>query len=250
MQDSPLKDIRIGKITSEWAKARQIKVFYKESLASTNDRAKEDAFKNEIQEHNLVLYVCEHQSKGRGRNQNVWIDSSPGSSLLSSWSFYLEEVPVPVTSPRTGLALFKAAKATWPFLNWSLKAPNDLYLEEQKVAGLLLETVTQGDESRLVVGLGLNVTEHPANVDTATSLVENLSGGSPLLGEDWISFLDRLFFEFSVVIERSQEMLNSTETTSLVHVLNLRPGKTEKYISLSSDGTIETSERTIHWSQL
>jgi BirA family transcriptional regulator, biotin operon repressor / biotin---[acetyl-CoA-carboxylase] ligase len=250
MNDSPLKDIKLGKITAEWAKARQMKAFYKESLPSTNDRAKEEAFKPEVQEENIILYLSEHQSKGRGRNQNSWIDASPGSCLLSSWSFYLQDVPVPVTSPRAGLALFKAAVGTWSFLNWSLKAPNDLYLNDKKVAGLLLETLTQGDESRLIVGLGLNVTEHPGSVETATSLVENLPAGVPLLGEDWIGFLDRLFFELTVVIERNQDELSPSECGALVHALNLRPGKTEKYISITSDGNIETSERIIPWSSL
>lgn len=250
MQDSPMKDIKIGRVTSEWAKARQIKTIFKESLSSTNDLAKDEAFKSETQEQELVIYLTEHQSKGRGRNQNTWQDASPGSSLLCSWSFYVENAPLPVSSPRTGLALFKAASATWPFLHFSLKAPNDLYLTDKKIAGILIETVTQGEESRLIIGLGLNVTAHPEGVETATSLAINLPKGVPLLGEDWISFLDRLFFELSIVIEHSQEPLNPSESQALVHALNLKPGKSEKYISISEEGTLQTSERTIHWSSL
>lgn len=249
MKDSPLNDIKFGKITSEWAKARGLVSFYKDSIPSTNDRAKEEAFKEDLLDQNVVLYLAEHQSKGRGRNKNHWQDTQHGS-LLSSWSFYLQDVPVPVCSPRAGLALFKAASSTWPFLPWSLKAPNDLYLGEKKVAGLLLETLTQGDEVRFIVGLGFNITSHPENIESATHLMAHLPVGVPLLGDDFISFLDRFFFELSGVVERSLDNLSPSESATLVYTLNLRPGLEEKYVSVSSDGTIQTTEGTIPWASI
>jgi BirA family biotin operon repressor/biotin-[acetyl-CoA-carboxylase] ligase len=250
MQDSPLTDIRIGKITSEWAKARSIEVIYKPQLASTSTLAKEEAFKESNLDQNIVLYLTDHQTQGRGRQQNSWHDGELGSSLLSSWSFFVDEVPVPVSSPRTGLALFRAAFATWPYLPWSLKAPNDLFLGDKKVAGLLLETVSQGDDTRFIIGLGMNITTAPKNIGTATSLVAEMPEGIPLLGEDWIGFLDRLFFEFSLVIERQREGLNETEAAAVTYALNLKPGNSEKYLSIAQDGTIQTSARTISWAEL
>lgn len=250
MQDSPLKDIKIGSVTREWAKARQLPSFFKDSVGSTNDWAKSEAFSSTSLEQNIIVYLADHQTQGRGRHENKWQAADVGSCLFSSWSFYSEVVPNPVTAPRTGLALFKAAFATWPFLPWSLKAPNDLYLGDKKVAGLLLETLTQGDEARLIVGLGFNVTDFPKSISTATSLIENLPTGIPLLGEDYITFLDRLLFELTWVFEKSQEELNRTEAAALVYALNLRPGKTEKFIAVDADGTLQTSERTIAWSSL
>ncbi len=254
MQDSPLIDIRMGKFTADWAKARGINTIYKAQMGSTNDLAKEEAFNETNFDQNIILYVTEHQSTGRGRNKNTWENSAPGTCLLSSWSFFMEDAPVPVSSPRTGLALFKAASATWPFLPWSLKAPNDLYLGENKVAGLLLETITQGDDVRFIIGLGMNITSHVETLETATSLVENLPTGVPLHGEDYIGFLDRLLFEFSLVIEKQSDLLNETEGASLVHALNLKMHQTEldaeTYTSVSPDGTLISNLRTIPWSEL
>lgn len=250
MQDSPLIDVRMGKFTADWAKARGIETVYKPQMGSTNDLAKEEAFKESNFDQNIVLYVTEHQSTGRGRNKNIWENAAPGTCLLSSWSFFMEDAPVPVSSPRTGLALFKAASATWPFLPWSLKAPNDLYLGENKVAGLLLESITQGDDVRFIIGLGMNITAHTEKIETATSLVENLPNGLPMLGEDYIGFLDRLLFEFSLVIEKQSDALNETEGASLVHALNLRMGETETYTSVAADGTLKSNLRTIPWSSL
>lgn len=250
MVDSAMTDLRMGKFTADWAKARGLEAIYKQQMGSTNDLAKEEAFKEANFDQNIILYVTENQTTGRGRNKNTWDNSAPGTSLLSSWSFFLEDVPVPVTSPRTGLALFKAASATWPFLPWGLKAPNDLYLGELKIAGLLLENISQGADVRLIIGLGMNITAHSEKIATATSLVENLPKGVPLQGEDYIAFLDRLLFEFSLVIEKQQEPLSQTEGASLVHALNLRLGNTETYTSVAADGTMTSNLRTIAWSSL
>ncbi len=250
MQDSPLIDVRMGKFTADWAKARGLETIYQQQMGSTNDLAKEQAFNEANFDQNIILYVTEHQSTGRGRNKNTWENAAPGTCLLSSWSFFMEDAPMPVTSPRTGLALFKAASATWPFLPWSLKAPNDLYLGENKVAGLLLETITQGNDVRFIIGLGMNITASSEKIETATSLVENLPKGLPFLGEDYIGFLDRLLFEFSLVIEKQGDALNETEGASLVHALNLRMGETETYTSVTADGTIKSDLRTIPWSSL
>ncbi len=250
MQDSPLIDLRMGKFTADWAKARGLETIYQQQMGSTNDLAKEQAFNEANFDQNIILYVTEHQSAGRGRNKNTWENAAPGTCLLSSWSFFMEDAPVPVTSPRTGLALFKAAMATWPFLPWSLKAPNDLYLGENKVAGLLLETITQGNDVRFIIGLGMNITTHAEKIETATSLVENLPQGVPMLGEDYIGFLDRLLFEFSLVIEKQGDALNETEGASLVHAMNLRLGETETFTAVAADGTIKSDLRTIPWSSL
>jgi BirA family transcriptional regulator, biotin operon repressor / biotin---[acetyl-CoA-carboxylase] ligase len=129
------------------------------------------------------------------------------------------------------LALFTAAQATWPFLNWSLKAPNDLFVEDKKIAGLLLETVSQGSEFRMIIGLGMNIFSNPEDIPTATHLLENLSPETPLLGEDWVLFLERLFFEFSSLVPWITEPLNSTQNARLIYALNKNPILKNKILS-------------------
>jgi BirA family biotin operon repressor/biotin-[acetyl-CoA-carboxylase] ligase len=73
-----------------------------------------------------------------------------------------------------------------------VKWPNDVWIEERKVAGVLVEA--RPDESWAVIGVGLNVTispeEFPAELrETATSLLPTESegkrspGGSPAVGD-------------------------------------------------------------------
>jgi BirA family transcriptional regulator, biotin operon repressor / biotin---[acetyl-CoA-carboxylase] ligase len=250
MNDSPLADIRIGQVTHHWAQAQKIKSDYTKQIDSTSLKAKADAFSDEALNEQLILYVTDQQTAGRGRGQNTWAHSNIGSQLFSTWSSMIDQPAQPTLSPLIGLAVFRAAQSTWPFLAWSLKAPNDIYLGEKKVAGLLIETLSQGSDHRLLIGFGFNVISSPAEVKTATSLVESLSEATPLLAEDWIAFLERLLFEFSFSLQLSFENMNSTSTASLLVALNKHPLLKEKYESLDPEGNLKTATRNISWTEL
>lgn len=226
-QESPLNDIKIGVITASWAEMHGISCDYSKSTESTNDVAKEDAF-NGLDA--IQLYVTDEQTKGRGRGNNTWATPPVGSALLSSWSFQSAVVPTPFITSMIGLGLFHAARATWPFLNWSLKAPNDLYIDDKKIAGLLVETLTQGNQHRIIVGLGLNVFAHP-DLPIATDLFTEMSKHKfpGVMGSDWIKFLDRLLFEVCALIPEANLEPDETMQASLLAVFNLHPKLVTKY---------------------
>ncbi|WP_374074374.1 biotin--[acetyl-CoA-carboxylase] ligase [Bdellovibrio bacteriovorus] len=250
MNDTPLADIRIGQVTSQWAENNHIFVSYKSQQASTSELAKEEAFEENLMEESLCLYLTDHQTAGRGRGKNSWIDAQPGSSLLSSWSFLLGIKPQPTTACLVGLAVYRACSTTWPFLPWNLKAPNDIYIGANKVAGILLESLIQGDDVRLIVGLGFNVTASPKDVEIATSLLESLPAGAPLLGQDYMAFLDRLLFELTDALSHSDEALSPTDQLSLLMALNQHPLLKEKYTGMEADGSLLIGDKKISWTSL
>jgi BirA family biotin operon repressor/biotin-[acetyl-CoA-carboxylase] ligase len=250
-EDSPLKDIRIGEVSKKWAEGHRIYVHHEKSLVSTNDLAKLEAFSEPLLQEALALYLADHQTRGRGRGTNAWVDAQPGSALLSSWSYLLNARPQPTTSCLVGLAVYRALSSTWPFLPWSLKAPNDIYVGEQKIAGILLETILQGDEVRIVVGLGINVLSSPPEVPTAGSILGTMPQGVPLLGQDWTSCLDRLLFEITDAISYCESPLTTPDQRSLLKALNDHPLLEEYYESMEPNGTlIFESGKTVHWSEL
>lgn len=226
-QESPLNDIKIGVITASWAEMHNISCDYTKSTESTNDDAKEDAF-NGLDA--IQLYVTDEQTQGRGRGSNTWATPPVGSSLLSSWSFQSVVIPTPYITSMIGLGLFHAARATWPFLNWNLKAPNDLYIDDKKIAGLLVETVTQGNQHRIIVGLGLNVFAHP-DLPIATDLFSEMGNGKfpGVMGSDWIKFLDRLLFEVCALIPEANLEPDETMQASMLAVFNMHPKLVTKY---------------------
>lgn len=250
MEDSPLNDIRIGEVSHQWAESQKIVSTYFKVTDSTNLQAKSQAFSEKAFNENLLLFFADEQTNGKGRGSNKWTTERAGSQLLSTWSFLIEEPPFPIASPMIGLALYRAAHSTWPFLNWNLKAPNDLYIGDKKVAGLLIETLTQGDDHRFLIGIGFNVLSSPTEVVTATSLVKELGIQTPLLAQDWISFLERLIFEFSIAIQLSFEPLNTTSRASLIAALNKHPLLKETYVGLDEQANLKTAHRQISWLEL
>lgn len=247
--ENPLQDIRLGEITSQWAKHQGLACRFEKSTGSTNDLAKEEAFGAALSE-DLKVYLTDHQTKGRGRGSNAWSEGRAGSSLLSSWSYLQNEAPQPILVPRVGLALLRSVKTVWPFLDWSLKSPNDLFLNDKKVAGLLLETLSQGDEYRLIVGLGFNVLQSPEGMETATHLIQELPSGCPLLGDDWAAWLDRWLFELTDAMAKPAEPLTTTERAALVQALNDRPSLAEDVLQVHADGSLETSKGKTSWMEI
>jgi BirA family biotin operon repressor/biotin-[acetyl-CoA-carboxylase] ligase len=227
--DSPISDIQIGEVTAQWAKSNNLKTNYFKSIDSTNTHAKKSAFEQEELENEVVLYFTEEQTHGRGRFDRTWTNPAKGTGLLSTWSFAVLLPPHPHTTAKVGMALHNALKATWTALPFSLKAPNDLFVGSKKMAGLLIETVSQGAEHRLLIGLGLNVFAFPKDINTATDLISNLPKSTPLLGEDWISFVDRFLYELTLLIPTAHDELSSTQKQNFIELLNLNPLLDKKY---------------------
>jgi BirA family biotin operon repressor/biotin-[acetyl-CoA-carboxylase] ligase len=120
-------------------------------IDSTNERAKELAMA--AAPGGLVI-TADEQTAGRGRRGNAWF-APPGSCLLYSAlvrPFTSGESPLlPLAVP---LAVCEAAEGVAP-VRCQVKWPNDIWIDERKVSGVLVEA--RPDEGWAVVGVGLNV---------------------------------------------------------------------------------------------
>lgn len=160
------------------------------------------------------------------------------------------ETPQPILTAALGLGLFKAAKATWLEQNWALKAPNDLYLEDKKVAGLLIESVSQGNDHRLICGLGMNVLAHPQipGAGSLSQVISDLELGS----EIWFCFLDRLLLEWTTALLLNPGgKLHSSTCIGLCLALNSFSKTHNLYKTVHPNGDLETQQGLlIKWSEL
>ena len=124
--------------------------------------------------------LAEEQTEGRGREGRTW-RSPPGGV----WLGMLLRPPLPapgVLSLRIGLVLadvvesvLAAAPAAAASARAALKWPNDVLVDDRKIAGILCETRWQGDTLQwLAAGIGINVAnEIPAELgDRAVALRE------------------------------------------------------------------------------
>lgn len=121
-----------------------------------------------------VLVTTDYQSVGRGRRGQVW-RSPLGANLLFSMGFWLSEQDVfRPYSLHVGVLLAQTLCAHFA-LPFQLKWPNDLWLNEAKCAGILVELQSCQGRTALVIGIGLNVNASPSGVDQpVTSLSEHL----------------------------------------------------------------------------
>ncbi len=113
-----------------------------------------------------VWLRAEQQTAGRGRQGRAW--QSPWGNLYAST--IVEVSPHDPLAPGLALvaavALEEAVGAVLPDATWlRLKWPNDLLLDGAKLSGILLERAG----AHVVIGIGVNVVDHPALDDRATT---------------------------------------------------------------------------------
>jgi BirA family biotin operon repressor/biotin-[acetyl-CoA-carboxylase] ligase len=230
--------------TCQWLKSKKIAHQCYKTVGSTNDEAKAEAL--QVQE-DLKIYVADAQTAGRGRNVNTWSNPGESTGLLSSWSYRLPSAPQAITGPIIGLHVFESLCEIFPNAMLSLKAPNDIYLGNKKILGLLVESVMSGNQIRLIIGLGLNVFSHPEQI----GLASHLASTQIVNAELWNRFLDVLHNNLLLgVRECTGAHLSLSQRESLLVGLNKNPMLYEKYISISPYGDLATPDRTISWREI
>ena len=137
-----------------------------ESTASTMDDAHGLAAQGALAG---TVVLTDRQTAGRGRNGRRWASESGQGIWMTVIERPNDARAVDVLSIRLGL---RAARALDRFAESPvrLKWPNDLLLEEAKLAGILVEARWRGDRVDWVaIGIGINVRK-PGGVANATAL--------------------------------------------------------------------------------
>lgn len=117
--------------------------------ASTNDDLATAAARGAL---DRTVLVAGHQSAGRGRLDRTW-EAPPDASLLVSLLFRTPGQEPGTLMHRVAIAAVDACRQV-AGVNAGLKWPNDLLVEDRKLAGVLGQRLAGGS---VVVGLGLNV---------------------------------------------------------------------------------------------
>ena len=133
-----------------------------QSLASTNDYGITLARnQNKLTANAVHLIYTESQTHGRGRGNNHWL-SAPGS-LTFSLLVSRPQASATVASLQSAVAIAKACSAYANHAAVRVKWPNDIYLERQKLGGILIESPANTD--RWVIGIGINVNNKTKNLE-------------------------------------------------------------------------------------
>ena len=196
-----------------------------------------------LQDTSVDVCLTESQWAGRGRRGRQW--SSPfGRHLYLSYGWTQHR---PVNAALTivaALSVFTLLQARLPDL-W-VKWPNDLWIGGRKLGGILVEARPRAHgETRLVVGLGLNIHDDPALPSTAVSLAEldikitrNALAGAILRQwrEDFARFAEEGFTPFLPLWKKADRL-----TRQSVEISDAQGVRAARVLGLGPDGRLQIS---------
>lgn len=149
-----------------------------ETLDSTNDHARR--ISASLAPGETVLITAEAQTAGRGRGANRWWTGSGAlafSLLFDPARRGVEKSLFPLISLAAALAIVETAQKFMPQPSIGLRWPNDVYVGQRKLAGILVEALADG---RHILGVGVNVNnslaEAPQELQGIVTTLRDMSG--------------------------------------------------------------------------
>ena len=212
----------------EIIKENNYEFIHTKSTASTMINVKN--FLN-IENKNCIV-LSDRQTAGKGRRGNFW--HSPKGNIYCSISFnnlldlknhFIYSILV-VVSIKMALEKFNAKKIKF-------KWPNDIFFENKKFSGVILEThKTINDKNFMIVGIGINIDSCPKELEYSTTYVKSFCKIITLT-EFLIVFYKILFLNWNSLNKNNYNNLVDTYTKSLMFI--------NKKITIKIDNNSELS---------
>ena len=148
-----------------------MKMIKLDAIDSTNSYLKRLLTKDILDD--LTVVVSKHQTKGKGRNGNIWKNES---SLNLAFSIYKKFNKLDVKDKFmlnviSSLSVFQLLKEN-NLNKLTIKWPNDIMTGKEKISGILIENSVKGKLiNHSVIGVGINVNQKKfKDLPNATSL--------------------------------------------------------------------------------
>ena len=143
-----------------------------EELDSTSTHLK----KNYLNYDNMTFVSASYQTNGHGRNNRKWYSNSHENllfSILIKEQKLIEKYrDISLSSAVCVYQMLKELKIK----DISIKWPNDVYVKDKKISGILLESISEGENiNALVIGVGINVnsTKFSKDISQHTTSIKN-----------------------------------------------------------------------------
>lgn len=186
---------------------KKIKILTFDELDSSNSKAWERIKSNKAQHGDVIL--AQFQSSGKGQGSNSWYSSS-GKNLLFSIickDLNLTITKLPVLNMLVSLALYDTLHTFFKDQT-HIKWPNDILIDDKKIAGILIETTLAGETIKnAVIGIGININEsqfpdelsNAASIFTLTNSYQNTETILSMLIENVDKRLSQLNYSFGEI---------------------------------------------------
>ncbi len=206
------------------------------SVSSTNDYLLDSTLANK----QVSVCLSEQQTKGRGRYGHKWVSPSAVNLYLSmSW-------PISVWSNRyETLSLWLLVSIAdllekYGCHDIQLKWPNDLCVDNKKLAGVLIERKVSQTKNALIIGVGINIAmslQNEVHIDTpwidlisirpgwelsrnelAANIISSFYYTLRKLEEDRLDDLNEKWCSYDMLVDKNIEFLHKGEVKKgLVH---------------------------------
>lgn len=213
------------------------------------DSTNSDALRNRDTAADKTVWAAEYQSAGRGQRGNKW-ESKSGENLMFTILFKPSSLRVKEQfSISAAVALGVVDYLSSIGLDASVKWPNDIYVGDRKICGILIENTLSCDRlSASIVGIGLNMNQRtfPSDLPNPTSAVMELerTGHRTADGFDLHSelphLLEKIFCRYAVIETADGRDRLMDEYISFLYRLN-RPQWFEEteYSHLATDANCD-----------
>lgn len=172
---------------------------------SSNNYAKQLIAEKKAEHGTVVLAYC--QENGKGHAGNHW-ESETKKNLLMSLVLFPEFLPAEkqfYLSKIVSLALIELLEEEIKEEKVTIKWPNDIYSDDKKLAGILIENSVSGHYMHSsVVGIGLNVNQENFSSALPNPVsIKQITGKNYSIEEMAARFQDK-FYEWYIHLEHQQ----------------------------------------------
>lgn len=180
-----------------------VKVIQLEEVDSTNGYGKKHI--DEFEDKTAI--ITKKQTSGRGRLNRSWVDLGEENLFLSiilKPSETFNEI-YPNLTQYLSVTLCKVIESYG--IQTQIKWPNDVLIDGKKIAGILSETVMQGQKLKgIVLGVGVNLNSNQEKIDAIPNKIATSLNIETQKAIDLKEFLNKLLTEF---FEHYDEFLQS-----------------------------------------
>jgi len=148
-----------------------MKIIKLDAIDSTNSYLKKLLNKEILDD--LTVVVSKHQTKGRGRNGNLW-SNKPSLNLAFSVYKRFSDFEIDkkfMLNVISSISVYETIKK-YNLSDLTIKWPNDIMTADKKISGILIENNIRANRVKhSVIGIGININQSEfKNLPNATSI--------------------------------------------------------------------------------
>lgn len=147
-----------------------------ETVDSTNNYAMALIQKRRI--HSEIAVFSKEQTAGKGRRGKQWLSNRGENIILSvaipmQWLSISRQFEISVAAALGCCALFEDIILANLFIKW----PNDIFINDSKAGGILIENVIHGKFWQwCVIGMGLNINQEKFELENPATSLKKITG--------------------------------------------------------------------------